>query len=342
MQIFLEDVFEFAPDAIFLVAPDGGILSANKQAETMFGYSQGELNGRRIEDLIPERLQSKHTAYREGYISQPRARAMGSGLVLLGRRKGGSEFPVDIMLSPLGEKRPPTVMAFVRDVTERTRTEAEKLDAINTVARSVAHDLRNPLTAIASASYVLDAEAQVSEKGKRMLTLIDRNVVAADRIVKNLLDFSSVLRTRFEDLRVDLLLEEILAEISVPANIAVVSHYEKLATKSDPDLLRRAVANLVANAIESMPSGGTLSVGCRSVDGQIAITIIDTGLGMSEETMMKLGTLFFTTKAKGLGIGFAISKKFIESAGGTLGLTSELGKGTTVTVSLGHPLHVAE
>ena len=90
-----------------------------------------------------------------------------------------------------------------------------------------------------------------------------------------------------------------------------------------------------------MPSGGTLSIGCKYVDDQIAITITDTGIGMSDETLMKLGSLFFTTKAKGLGIGFAISKKFIEGAGGTLGLTSELGKGTTVTVNLSHPLGVA-
>jgi len=334
LQIFLEDVFEFAPDGIFLAAPDGRILLANRQAEKMFRYDKGGLTSRRIEDLIPERLRQKHAVYREGYLSQPRTRAMGSGLALLGRRRDGSEFPVDIMLSPLGHENPPTVMAVVRDVTERTRAEAEKLETINTVARSVAHDLRNPLTAIATASYVLNSEAQPTEKGKRMLTLIELNVSAADRIVKNLLDFSSVAKPRVEDLRVDLLLQGMLAGMAIPANITVVSHYDQLTTRHDPDLLRRAMSNLTANAIESMPTGGTLAVDCKSVGDRIEVTIGDTGAGMSDETKSKLSTLFFTTKAKGLGIGFAISKKFIESAGGTLRLFSEQGKGTTVTASL--------
>jgi len=335
MRILLDDIFEFAPDGIFLVAPDGEILLANKQAEVMFGHEHGELTGKRVEELIPERLQEKHIAYRNGYTSQPRARAMGSDLTLFGKRKDGSEFPVDIMLSPLQQKPRPAVMAIVRDITERTRTEMEKIDATNNVARSVAHDLRNPLAAIAAASYLLDSETKMTEQGRRMLALINRNIWAAERIVSNLLDFSSAVKPKAEELRIDLLLKDALAGIVIPSNVNVVDHCEGIvSTRTDQGLLKRAVTNLIANALDSMSNGGTLSLGCRSLNNQIRITIADTGTGMSAETIAKLGTLFFTTKAKGMGIGFATSKRFVEGAGSTLELTSQLGKGTIVTVKL--------
>ena len=335
-RIFLEDIFESAPDGIFLVGPDGAILIANKQAEIMFGHNRGGLTGKRVEDLVPDRLRAAHVGYRGSYTSQPRTRAMGSGLALYGRRKDGSEFPVDIMLSPLGERRPSTTMAIVRDVTERARTEAEKMNTINTVARSVAHDLRNPLTAIASASYMLKSEPEVTEQGRRMLTLIERNISSADKIVTNLLDFSSAVRPQFQEVRIASFLKEILADFPVPATTTIVTHCDDdLRTSNDPALLKRALTNLIANALDSMPSGGTLTIGCKSLNDQIQISIADTGVGMSQDTIARLGTLFFTTKSKGMGVGFAITKKFIEGTGGTLGLTSEQGKGTTVTVNLG-------
>lgn len=334
-RIYLGSVFEFAPDAILLVASDGKILLANKRTEAMFDYGPGELVGKSIEILIPEQLRRKHESFRAGYISSPRVRPMGSGLVLYGRRKDASEFPVDIMLSPIQGGRNPTVIAIVRDVTVRLRSETERLEAISMVARSLAHDLRNPLTAIASASYVLGSEIQMSEGGRRMLKLIDRNISAADSIVMNLLAISSIVKPRIENLRLDLFLKDVLAKIAVPANVTLEINGEKeLQTANDPNLLSRALTNLCINALESMPNGGKLSVSTSATNDQILIRIADTGVGMPDDVLGKLGTLFFTTKARGMGIGFAISKKFIESTGGKLHVNSERGVGTTVEVSI--------
>jgi len=334
-RAYLGSVFEFAPDAILLVASDGNILLANKQTHEMFGYEENELIGRSVDSLIPERLRGRHDSYRAGYVSSPRIRPMGSGLALYGRRKDGSEFPVDIMLSPIEEGRCPTVIAIVRDITVRIRVESERLDAINMVARNLAHDLRNPLTAIASASYVLDAEAGISEQGKRMLKIIAKNVSAAEGIVSNLLAISSTAKPQMATLQIDQLLKDVLGQMVISPNVTVIHEGEKgLRTMSDPSLLKRALTNLCVNALDSMPNGGTFTISTNSENGHVVVAISDTGLGMSKETISRLGTLFFTTKAKGMGIGFAISKKFIEGTGGTLEVSSQEGLGTTVSVSL--------
>ena len=119
----LTALFQSAPDAIVTVDADGRIERANDQAESMFGYTREELIGQRIEMLMPARFQMQHTQHRTDYMLQPRMRAMGVGLELYGRRKNGAEFPVDIMLSPVQTEQGRSVIAVVRDITERKQAE---------------------------------------------------------------------------------------------------------------------------------------------------------------------------------------------------------------------------
>ncbi len=119
----LEKTFECCPDALLVCDPDGRIAQCNPQMESMFGYSRSELLGQPVEILIPERFRRIHPAHRGKYISQPRMRAMGIGLELHGRRKDGSEFPVDIMLSPIETAEGRVVLSVIRDITERKKAE---------------------------------------------------------------------------------------------------------------------------------------------------------------------------------------------------------------------------
>lgn len=116
---------EAAPDGIVLADDDGRILLVNRQTEVLFGYDRDELLGRSVDDLLPQRFRTMHRAYRSRYRGEPRTRPMGSGLTLWGRRKDGSEFPVEISLSPMVAQTQPMVVAVIRDVTERMATEAE-------------------------------------------------------------------------------------------------------------------------------------------------------------------------------------------------------------------------
>ncbi len=124
-QIMFEGLFEAAPDAIALADSQGYILRVNRQAELMFGYSRGELLGKPIEALLPPRFRERHVAHRATYLAEPRLRSMGAGLELYGLRKDGSEFPVDIVLSPLQADDQLFVISVIRNITERKEMEAE-------------------------------------------------------------------------------------------------------------------------------------------------------------------------------------------------------------------------
>lgn len=147
-------IFEFAPDAILLVDGAGRIIKANAQTEAMFGFLREELVGQTVEMLIPTRYAAQHVGRRSGYLAAPRTRTMGAGLELFGRRKDGTEFPVDIMLSPLDVEYHPLVLGVVRDVTERKRFETQALQAREMHLKEVHHRVKNNLQVISSLLYL--------------------------------------------------------------------------------------------------------------------------------------------------------------------------------------------
>ena len=150
----LYKVFEFAPDAILLADARGRIIRVNAQAERMFGYGRGELTDSPVEVLIPSRFAGNHISYRSGYVASPHARPMGVGLDLFGLRKDGTEFPVDIMLSPLESEQGRLVLAVVRDVTERKRIEAQAREAREMYIREIHHRVKNNLQVISSLLFL--------------------------------------------------------------------------------------------------------------------------------------------------------------------------------------------
>jgi len=160
-----ERLFASSPDAIIVVDREGRIIEVNPQIESLFGYACSELLGSPVEILIPERFRSIHTGHRTAYSNQPRMRPMGTGLELYGRRKDGSEFPVDIMLSPVATAGGPLFLGVVRDITERKRLEQEM--------RQLA--LSDPLTALGNyrrLQVAFDTEANWSRRTGRPTALL--------------------------------------------------------------------------------------------------------------------------------------------------------------------------
>ena len=221
MDTRFRELFEAAPDAIFEVDHEGTICLANEEAERLFGCPRAELIGRRVEELVPERHREAHLTHRGHYQDHPVKRRMGSGLDLWARKADGSEFPVDIKLSPIETDDGLRVMCVVRDITERRQTEEQIRSLNDSLERrnreveranqlkseflaSMSHELRTPLNAIIGFSDLLREQiaAQLSEKQQRHLNHISHGARHLLTLINDILDLSKIEAGRL-DLRLE-------------------------------------------------------------------------------------------------------------------------------------------
>jgi len=214
---------------------------------------------------------------------------------------------------------------------------AQRLAVIGELAGMVGHDLRNPLTSISGAEYYLKKRlgSKVDNKIKEMLTLIEGNIAYSNKIINDLLDYSKEIELELTESNFKSIIKEVLSLVEIPKNVRIVN-----LTKNEPKInvdvgkIKRVFVNIIKNALEAMPKGGTLTIESRKLDGNLEVVCSDTGSGMSKATLEKLWTPLFTTKAKGMGFGLPICKRFIEAHGGSISARSAPRKGTTFTVTL--------
>jgi len=231
-------------------------------------------------------------------------------------------------------------------VEERTRQlkksqedllKAQRLAVIGELAGMVGHDLRNPLTSIAGATYYAKKHLtdKIDGKIREMLELIEKNIAYSNKIINDLLDYSREITLDLRETSPKKLVMEVLCSVNVPKKIKLVDlTKDEPKIKVDIDKLKRVLMNIIKNAIDAMPKGGTLTIKSKKQKDSLEIAITDTGVGMSKETLEKLWTPLFTTKAKGMGFGLPICKRFIEAHGGTICAKSTMGKGSTFTVTI--------
>jgi signal transduction histidine kinase/CheY-like chemotaxis protein len=328
--------------------------------------------GQQVDILVPRRMQDTHVNHREQFHAQPSARRMGVGRDLFGVRKDGSEFAVEVGLSPLHTARGTFVLATIVDITARKQAEAdnsklesrlrqsEKLEAIGQLAGGVAHDFNNILTAILG--YVETAEASLQGGGplptSDLLLYMDQikksSLWAAD-LTRRLLAFGrrQVSQPRPFNLNESMRTVEPMLRRLMPENVTVtLSLAEDLhAVIADPSQMEQVIINLVVNARDAMPTGGKIMIRTDNIDlddayttlhpearpGPYAAMIIsDVGCGMDPQTLERIFDPFFTTKEVGHGTGMGLSTVYgiVKQAQGQVTVYSELGKGTTFKVFL--------
>jgi len=258
--------------------------------------------------------------------------------------KNGYEFPAELSASVVRDcsGNPTGFVVVTRDITERKMIEqrlfrSERLAAIGELAGMIGHDLRNPLTGIAGATYYLKTKLSgVSDsKIKEMLRIIERDIAYSNKIINDLLEYSRELKLELTESSPKLLLKEALTVVKVPRNIKIVDDTcDNLRIFVDIGRICRVLVNLIKNAFDAMPRGGTLTVSSRQIDDKVIFSFSDTGCGMSAEVLSKLWTPLFTTKAKGMGFGLPICKRIVEGHGGVINVESKLGRGTMFTVTI--------
>jgi PAS domain S-box-containing protein len=231
-------------------------------------------------------------------------------------------------------------------VEERTRElresqgqllKAQRLAVIGELAGMVGHDLRNPLTSIAGATYYLKKREATrnDEKIREMLELIENNITYSNKIISDLLDYSREIKLDLVESEPKTIMKEALSHIEIPKKIKLVDLTENTPRmKVDLGKLTRALINIIKNAVDAMPKGGTLTIQSRKLNGNVLFTFSDTGVGMSKENLQALWTPLFTTKAKGMGFGLSICKRIIDAHGGSISAESVLRKGTVFKITI--------
>jgi PAS domain S-box-containing protein len=357
-------VVEAAPDAMVIVAEDGTIELVNAQMLKLFGYEREELMGQKVEMLVPRRFRTQHLAHRRGFHAKASVRPMGAGLELAGLRKDGSEFAVEISLSPLTQESGAALTcANIRDVTERRMVEEAKALAAErereAAARmreidrlrsdflsTVSHELRTPLTAIKGFSEWLTNSWDHSdeERKREMVRRIHHAGGRLDFLIQDLLDFSRLERGR---LRVDVapLSLRVLVEEAVQ-HTATALHGHPVSCEVEPVLVMaeeatflRVLENLLTNAAKFSPADAPIVVGSRVDGADVVLSVRDHGVGIPASEHEKIFDRFYRVPSTaqaipGTGIGLAIVKQFVEAQGGTVSVHAPAGGGTEFRVHL--------
>jgi len=358
-----EKLFMDNPEAAVYMDSSFHILDINPCFTKLFGYHLGEVKNKNIDDVIvPKDKMEEAKMLGEKFMKGP------VYYDTVRQRKDGSPVPVSISGAPIiVDDRLVGTIGLYKDITERRQMEkkleeysqhleelveertrqlkeaheqlvkSERLAAIGQVAAMVGHDLRNPLTGIKGATYYLKKKLgpKMDEKTMEMMKLIEKDIEHSNEIITDLMEYSKEIRLELTETTPKSIVKDALTLVKVPENVQISDLTQgKPKIKMDVEKMKRVFDNLIKNAVDAMPICGELTITSRESKGNVEIAFADTGIGMTKEIMGKIWTPFFTTKARGMGLGLAICKRIIEAHGGSISVESTAGKGTTFTITI--------
>jgi len=358
-EAHLQSILDTVPDAMIVIDERGIIQSFSTAAARLFDYAASEVIGKNIKILMPTPYRENHDGYLERYLRTGERRIIGIGRIVVGERKDGSTFPMELAVGEMksGDRR--FFTGFIRDLSERQQTEARlqelqselvhvsRFTAMGEMATTLAHELNQPLSAIAN--YLKGSrrllEASTDERSGKLRDAMDKagdQALRAGDIIRRLREF--VVRGESER-RVESI-SKLTEEASALALVGAKELGVRVKFRLDPGVdlvladrvqVQQVLLNLIRNAIEAMEGSKLRELFVQSApfaDGMVVINVADTGPGISEEISVQLFQPFVTTKQHGMGVGLSISRTIVEAHGGKIWVEPNPGGGTIFRLTL--------
>jgi two-component system sensor kinase FixL len=358
-EAHLKSILDTIPDAMIVIDERGLMQSFSSAAERLFGYTAAEALGQNVKILMPSPHRESHDGYLQRYFNTGERRIIGIGRVVVGARKDGTTFPMELAVGEMQSSNRRFFTGFIRDLTERQQTEARlqelqselvhisRLTAMGEMASALAHELNQPLSAIAN--YMKGSrrllENNPDERAATARDAIDKaaeQAVRAGQIIRRLRDFVA----RGESERRVESLGKLIEEASALALVGVKEHGINVRFNLEPDLdlvladkvqIQQVLLNLIRNAIEAMEQSERreLVISTASGDnGEVVVSVSDTGPGIAADVASQLFQPFITTKRHGMGVGLSISRTIVEAHNGQIWVEPTTGGGATFRFKL--------
>lgn len=334
---------ETAPDAILSIDAGGRVAFFSRTAEKMFGCEAAEVVGHPPEILAaPDSAEMLAEALEQNRHSRRRGPAPVITTVM--RKKNGATFPAEVSFAPFSDGQGVGFTVVIRDVTEKKKWEEEKerlarMAAVGEMTAAVAHEVRNPLAAIAASAAVTKQELDAAGLSSNGPDWILRAVRKIEFLLERFFAFARPLTLQRERFSLAEVAKEVvtaqMANISAAVNLSWEIETDDTEIMADRALVAAAIQNFVSNALEAMPAGGELKIGIAAMgDDRLRLSVSDTGHGMPADVLGRVAEPFFTTKKGGVGLGLAFAYKIVRAHGGDWDIRSAEGVGTCVTVTL--------
>jgi len=342
-EAHLRSILDTVPDAMVVIDEAGLIQSFSKAAERLFDYSAEDVIGRNVQMLMPAPYSENHDGYLERYRQTGERRIIGIGRVVVGERKDGSTFPLELSVGEMRSGDNRFFTGFIRDLTERQQTEARlhelqdelvhisRLTALGEMSSALAHELNQPLSAIANylngVRRLLEAKPEaMSPKVREALDKAVEQTLRSGDIIRRLREFVSRGEAAQRVEGMSRLVQEASALALVGAKQQSVRVILALDTSADLVFvdkiqIQQVLLNLIRNAVEAMAGCPRRDLTISSVptaDNMIEVSVSDTGSGLDQDVAAKLFQPFTTTKAQGMGVGLSICRTIVESHGGRI------------------------